>query len=164
MSTDTTRDRILSLIATAGPITAASLAEELHVTSAGVRRHLLALIEDDLIEEHDHAGPHVRGRGRPARAFVATHEGQQALASAYANVAVDDVDFLRDPGSLNEFVEAKAAELERTLAASVPQDAPMGERVDALAVALGPQHRRVASMRSCAGPRLGKEARAQLQA
>jgi predicted ArsR family transcriptional regulator len=139
MTTDTTRDRVLSLVVSAGPITAATLAKELGVTPAAIRRHLGALIEDGHIVDHDRPGPQVRGRGRPARSFVATPEGQQALASAYADVAVDAMAFLRDHGDLEAFVEKKAGELERVLAASVPADGPMDERVQALADALGSQ-------------------------
>lgn len=137
MSADTTRDRVLSLIATAGPITAAALAEELGVTPAGVRRHLAHLSEAGHIVDHEPAGHHARGRGRPARSFVATPEGQRALTSAYRDVAVDAVEFLRGTGGLDEFVEAKAEELEQALARAIDPDAPMERKVEALAAALG---------------------------
>lgn len=139
MSGDTTRDRVLGLIASAGPITAAALAEELGVTPAGVRRHLSALADDALITEHEQPGTHVRGRGRPAKSYVATTEGQRSLASAYSSVAVDAVAFLREHGQLDEFVEAKAAELETRLRESMPADATMEERVAALSRALAEQ-------------------------
>jgi predicted ArsR family transcriptional regulator len=45
--------------------------------------------------------------------------------------------YLRDQGALEAFVEAKAGELERAVSPSVPADAPMEERVAALATALG---------------------------
>lgn len=137
MSADTTRDRVLSLIATAGPITAAALAQELGVTAAGVRRHLTSLEDAGHIVDHEPPGVHARGRGRPARSFVATQAGQQALASAYQDVAVDALGYLRDHGGLEEFVEAKARELETVLERSVDHDAPLGQRVTALASALG---------------------------
>ncbi|MFW2514082.1 helix-turn-helix transcriptional regulator [Demequina sp. SO4-13] len=136
MGNDTTRDRVLGLIATAGPITASTLAVELGVTSAGVRRHLGALSESGLIEEHEPAGTHVRGRGRPAKSYVATTEGQQSLATAYTSVAVDAMGFMREHGQLDEFVAAKSAELELALSAAVPAGAPMSERVAALSGAL----------------------------
>lgn len=139
MSKDTTRDRVLSLIASAGPITASSLAAELGLTPAGVRRHLSALIEDEYITEHEQPGPVNRGRGRPSRSYVATPEGQESLASAYTGVAVDALDFMREHGGLDEFIELKAAELEKSLAVSVPTDGTMEQRVDALAEALGDQ-------------------------
>jgi predicted ArsR family transcriptional regulator len=137
MTADTTRDRVLSLIVTAGPITAATLANELGVTSAAIRRHLTSLEDEGHIADHEQPGAHIRGRGRPARSFVATSEGQQALASAYAEVAVDAMGFLRKAGELEAFVEAKSAQLEAELTAAVPKDAPMEVRVQALSDALG---------------------------
>lgn len=137
MTTDTTHDRVLSLVVSAGPITAATVAHELGVTSAAIRRHLGALLDDGHIVEHEQAGTHVRGRGRPARSYVATHEGQQALASAYSDVAVGAMEYLRTRGDLDAFVEAQASELERELASAVPVGGPMIHRVEALAGALG---------------------------
>jgi predicted ArsR family transcriptional regulator len=137
MTADTTRDRVLSLIVTAGPITAATLATELGVTSAAIRRHLTSLEDEGHIVGHEPRGPLLRGRGRPARSFVATPEGQQALASAYAEVAVDAMGFLRQHGELDAFVESKSAQLEAELALAVPKELPMAERVQALADAMG---------------------------
>ncbi|WP_296664763.1 helix-turn-helix domain-containing protein [Demequina sp.] len=137
MSADTTRDRVLSLIATAGPITAAALARELGVTPAGVRRHLGSLLDAGHIVDHEPAGSHVRGRGRPARSYVATSEGQRALTSAYRDVAVDALASLRDAGALEAFVEGKAKELETALARAVDPAAPMERKVASLAAALG---------------------------
>ncbi|WP_084102652.1 metalloregulator ArsR/SmtB family transcription factor [Demequina sp. NBRC 110051] len=139
MASDTTRDRVLGLIASAGPITAAWLAEELGVTPAGVRRHLGALVDDGLIAEQDQPGTHVRGRGRPAKSYVATTEGQRSLTTAYSAVAVDAVTFMREHGNLDEFVEGKLAQLEASVRDSVPSEAPMDERVQALAAALADQ-------------------------
>ncbi|WP_062296157.1 helix-turn-helix transcriptional regulator [Demequina maris] len=137
MHADTTRDRVLSLIATAGPITAAALATELGVTPAGVRRHLSSLEDSGYIVDHEPPGQQVRGRGRPARSFVATNEGQRALASAYRDVAVDAMSALRDSGGLEAFVEAKAKELEDAVSSCVDPDAPLARKVDDLAAALG---------------------------
>ncbi len=136
MAADTTRDRILSLIATAGPITAAYLATELGVTAAGIRRHLTALEDAGHIVDHEPPGKLVRGRGRPARSFVATPEGQRALTSAYRGVAVDALAFMRDHGGLTDFIEAKAHELEQDLAPSVDPDSPIDQKVGAIASAL----------------------------
>ena len=137
MTADTTKDRVLSLIVSAGPITAATLAHELGVTSAAIRRHLSALILEGHIVDHEATGTHVRGRGRPAQSYVATPDGQQALASAYAEVAVDAMGFLRESGELGAFIDAKALQLEAELSPFVPKDAPMETRVQALSDALG---------------------------
>jgi len=139
VATDTTRERILSLIASAGPITAAALADKLGLTSAAVRRHLGALMDDSLIADHDMPNAVDRGRGRPAKSFVATSVGQRALQSAYSDVAREAMSYLRDRGDLDEFVEAQAARLEASLADAVNHDAPMAERVEALSEALAEQ-------------------------
>lgn len=136
MGADTTRDRVLGLIASAGPISASELAVELGVTPAGVRRHLGALAQDNLIAEHELPGNMPRGRGRPAKSYVVTTSGQSSLTTAYSSVAVDAVAFMREHGQLEAFVDAKAAELEGELAASVPEDGTLIERVHALSDAL----------------------------
>jgi len=133
---DSTRERILAMIVAAGPISASTVARQLGVTPAGIRRHLGALTDDNLIIEHDAPGGLLRGRGRPARTFVATAEGQRALGNAYSAVANDALAFLRRRGELDEFVEGRVQELEAVLASSVPHDAPIEERVAALSAAL----------------------------
>jgi predicted ArsR family transcriptional regulator len=139
VATDTTRERILSLIASAGPITAATLAEKLGLTSAAVRRHLGALMDDGLIADHDVPGPADRGRGRPAKSFVATAVGQRTLQADYSDVAREAMTYLRESGDLPAFVEAHAARLEASLAGAVDRDAPITVRVEALSEALAAQ-------------------------
>lgn len=139
MAQDTTRERVLSLIASAGPITAATLADELRLTPAAVRRHLVALHEDDSIAEHDIPGPVDRGRGRPARAYVATAQGQRSLQSAYTEVAHEALDFMREHGSLDDFVAAHSERLEALLGDAVNPSDPMDKRVADLAAALAEQ-------------------------
>lgn len=137
MSTDeSTHERVLGLIVSAGPIAAADLAVRLGLTPAGIRRHLTHLIEAGHIAEHEIPGHHERGRGRPARAYVATPEGQKALSSTYATVGVDALDFLRGTGGLAAFVAEQARRLEGALGAGIDPTAPLSSRVDALAAAL----------------------------
>jgi predicted ArsR family transcriptional regulator len=132
-SDETTRQRVLGLIVSQGPVTAAEMAERLGVTPAGIRRHLAHLDEAGHIAEHEVPGAHDRGRGRPARAYVATAAGQRALGSAYANVAVDALAFLRDNGDLDAFVAAESLALETALASAVDPSSPLADRVQAVA-------------------------------
>ena len=90
-----TRERVLELVATAGPVSAADLASTLGLTSAAVRRHLALLEDDDLVAVHD-AGHPTGLRGRPARRYVATSAGQGELSGTYADLATDALRFLRD--------------------------------------------------------------------
>jgi predicted ArsR family transcriptional regulator len=133
---ESTRERVLGIVVSAGPITASDLADRLGVTPAGIRRHLTHLTEVGHITEHEIPGHLERGRGRPARAYVATPEGQRALESACASVAIDALAFLRAEGALEVFVAQESQRLEDALADAVNPSAPMSERVDALASAL----------------------------
>jgi predicted ArsR family transcriptional regulator len=134
-----TRDRVLHAISERGPITAAALAEELGFTPTAVRRHLENLVEDHLIVERELAHGH-RGRGRPARAYVLSEAGHQALESDYDHLATQALRFLAEeagPGAVRRFAEARVGELEQRYAAELAAagtDTPA--RVDALVAAL----------------------------
>ena len=52
-----TRQRVLSLVATGGPVSAAELAERLDLTPAAIRRHLGVLEATDQIVVHEAPGP-----------------------------------------------------------------------------------------------------------
>lgn len=131
-----TRQRVLGLVVSAGPVPAVDLARNLGLTPAGIRRHLGALIERGFIVEHEAPGSEVRGRGRPAKCYVATQEGQKALSSAYATVAVNSLDYLRRTGGLAVFVDEEASRLEKALREVVNPEESLEERVNALAEAL----------------------------
>ncbi|MDR1187467.1 MAG: helix-turn-helix domain-containing protein [Bifidobacteriaceae bacterium] len=92
----TTRAQILGLIVTDGPISAVEIADALTLAAAGIRRHLGELEADGLIEHHDGPGPAgaPRGRGRPARYFVATAAAHQALRQEIPSLAVEAIEFL----------------------------------------------------------------------
>lgn len=134
-----TRDRVLHAISERGPITAAALAEELGFTPTAVRRHLENLVEDHLIVERELAHGH-RGRGRPARAFVLSEAGHQALESDYDHLATQALRFLAEeagPQAVRRFAEARVGELEQRYAAELAAaGSDTAARVDALVAAL----------------------------
>lgn len=95
----TTRRRVLQLVASDGPVTAADLARELGLTAPAVRRHL-GLLEDEgkiSVRETGAGGAPVR-RGRPARRYVVTSGGQAELAGGYQEIASQVLRYLRDHG------------------------------------------------------------------
>ncbi|MCL1872303.1 MAG: helix-turn-helix domain-containing protein [Promicromonosporaceae bacterium] len=92
---ESTRRRVLELVASDGPVTAADLAARLGLTSAGVRRHLAQLEEDGTITVHATPGIGPVRRGRPARAYVVTAHGQTELHDAYSDIAVQALRHLR---------------------------------------------------------------------
>ncbi len=98
-SVESTRRRVLELVASDGPVTAAELAARLGLTSAGVRRHLAQLEEDSTITVHvARGGQGPARRGRPARAYVVTSSGQAELHDAYSELAVQALRHLRAAG------------------------------------------------------------------
>jgi len=109
-----TREQILRLVVADGPITAAELAERLELTSAGVRRHVGALEAADQIAVHRVPGGH-RGRGRPARHYVATESGHRALSNAYSALSVDALRYLVDvvgADAVDGFADVRGQRLE----------------------------------------------------
>ncbi|GAB3445997.1 transcriptional regulator [Phycicoccus ginsengisoli] len=134
-----TRDRVLQAISEQGPITAATLAEELGLTAPAVRRHLDNLAEAGLIAERESTHG-VRGRGRPARAYVLSDAGHQALESDYDHLATQALRFLAaeaGDGAVRRFAESRVGELEQRYAGELAEAGPdTGARVDALVAAL----------------------------
>ncbi|UZN05008.1 helix-turn-helix transcriptional regulator [Cellulomonas sp. S1-8] len=134
-----TRRRILQLVAADGPVSAADLAAALDLAAAGVRRHLQALEHAERVTVHD--GPAgARGRGRPARRYVVTGQGQAALSHRYAEIAADALHFLAHsagPQAVQQFAEQRVRELEQRHAGAVDAAGPdVAARAEALAQAL----------------------------
>ncbi|HMO10478.1 MAG TPA: helix-turn-helix domain-containing protein [Actinotalea sp.] len=136
-----TRDRILHLVVEAGPISVLELARDLHLTPAGVRRHVAALEEAGHLAVHAARGTGHAGRGRPARRYVATVQAQAALDCSYADLAQDALAYLArvgGPAAVDAFAEHRAAELEALVGPALPST-DLRARTDELAAALSGQ-------------------------
>lgn len=149
-----TRQRLLELIATDGPISAVELAAALDLSAAGVRRHLSVLEQNGQIAPHTGTGTGPARRGRPARRFVVATRGQHDLEHRYAEIAADALAFLASSAG-TEAVERFAAErvrgLEQQIAPAVEAaGSDMTARAQALARALD-DHGYAASARPVAG-------------
>lgn len=136
-----TRQRVLQLVASEGPIAAADLAGRLDLTPAAIRRHLGVLESTSQIAVHEGAGAGPARRGRPARRYVATATGQSALSHRYAEIATQALRFLSDTAgaaAVEGFAEQRVAELEHRLADRLvgTSDQDVATRVEALADAL----------------------------
>ncbi|MDR0592408.1 MAG: helix-turn-helix domain-containing protein [Bifidobacteriaceae bacterium] len=138
----TTRAQILRMIVTEGPVSAVEIAARLDLAAAGIRRHLGELEGDGLIEPHAGPGPadRQRGRGRPARHFVATAGAHRALAQDTPSLAVEAIEFLGQAAgreAIGGFAGQRARRLEERYAQAVAEAGPgPGERVNALAEAM----------------------------
>ena len=106
-----TRQRVLQIVAAAGPVSAAELAAQLDLAPAGIRRHLGVLEATDQIAVHDGmSAPKVRGR--PARRYVVTSRGQAALSHRYSELASQALRFLAETGgdvAVREFATRRVA-------------------------------------------------------
>ncbi|HTR68765.1 MAG TPA: metalloregulator ArsR/SmtB family transcription factor [Mycobacteriales bacterium] len=133
-----TRDRVLTSLLEHGPSTATELAERLGLTCAGIRRHLDAALADGIIvaREERVAGP--RGRGRPAKRFSLSEAGHDAGPTAYDDVAVEALRYLREEvgeEAVEDFARRRMAEWEARYAERISA-LPLDERAGALAQAL----------------------------
>ncbi|WP_374115830.1 helix-turn-helix transcriptional regulator [Kineococcus sp. TRM81007] len=137
-----TRTRVHAAAAELGPVSAARIAELLGLTGAAVRRHLDAMVAEGVLEAREPAPGRRRGRGRPAREFVVSSAGHDAMTSGYDELAVAALTHLaavQGPDAVTGFAEQRFAALGERLAASVDPVAPVPERVRALAAALAAQ-------------------------
>ncbi|MEU6441124.1 metalloregulator ArsR/SmtB family transcription factor [Streptomyces sp. NPDC047046] len=93
-----TRNRVVRSILHHGPSTVAELAERLGLTQAAVRRHLDALLAEELVEARDRRVYGARGRGRPAKVFALTDCGRDALDQSYDQLAAEALRFIAAQG------------------------------------------------------------------
>jgi len=134
-----TRERVLQLVASAGPVAAPALAAKLHLTGAGIRRHLGALKVDGQIVVHDGVGVAPVRRGRPARHYVVTAHGQAALSNTYSELAAQALRFLAEvagPSAVEAFAASRGRSFESRYAAVCSADGGVQARVNALALVL----------------------------
>ena len=113
---DSTRARVLDLIVEKGPVSAAQLAAVLDLPPAAVRRHITALEEAGEIQVHTAASPGKRGRGRPARHYVATRSARTTFAEGYSEIANRALSYLQQVAgdkALDSFAASRGRDLER---------------------------------------------------
>lgn len=118
-----TRERVLALIMERGSATAAGLARVLQLTPAAVRRHLASLQEQGLITTRERRSNQARGRGRPAKTYVATDKGRAEFGAAYDTLAIEVLSYLaaqNGPESIAQFARQRIAQLEQRLAGALP--------------------------------------------
>jgi predicted ArsR family transcriptional regulator len=138
-----TRDRVSALLLQHGPQTATELAERLHLSPAGIRRHLDALASTGRVEERTAPQPH-RGRGRPARRFTLTESGRSAFPHAYDDLALTALRHVAasgGPDAVRAVAEQQLAGLEERCSTAVAEATKAGggapvDRAQVLASAL----------------------------
>lgn len=137
VETEQTRQKVLDLIVEKGPVTAATLAKILKLTTAAVRRHVTALEMDGLIETYDSNPNSKRGRGRPARHYIATGKGRRGLSDDYSELANKAISFIAQmagPEAVDSFAAARSRDIERRYAPII-REAGSDPRSRAMALA-----------------------------
>lgn len=153
-----TRDRVARSILDHGPSTVADLAKRLGLTQAAVRRHLDALLAEDVVQAREQRVYGARTRGRPAKVFALTDCGRDAFDQSYDQLAVDALDWIaRTVGDeavarfARERIEAQAGAYRAAVEAADPR-----ERTQALAAALSADGY-AATARSAPGQQQGEQ-------
>ncbi|MCD8552145.1 MAG: transcriptional regulator [Shewanella xiamenensis] len=86
-----TTDKIIQLLKLHGPLTAKTLAEELALTTMGVRQHLQALEEAGDVDIEDR----VEGRGRPTRYWGLTEQSRTHFADRHSELSLQLIDSVK---------------------------------------------------------------------
>lgn len=153
-----TRNRVARSILDHGPSTVADLAKRVGLTQAAVRRHLDALVSDDVVEAREQRVYGARTRGRPAKVFALTDCGRDAFDQSYDKLAADALRFIAESGgdeAVLAFARARMAAMGEAYRTAVEAAAPEG-RTEALAKALSADGY-AAMARSAPGPQQGEQ-------
>src|SRR5438094_3972973 len=127
-------DRLLVLLKTRGPQTAADLGKATGVTGEAARQQLVRLASDGLVV----ATAEPRGVGRPAQVWALTDAGNARFPDAHAELTAQLIRSIRTQlgeDVLDRLIESRAAESRASYAAALEGAADLGERVSRLAEA-----------------------------
>ncbi|MBO1335302.1 metalloregulator ArsR/SmtB family transcription factor [Streptomyces sp. VRA16 Mangrove soil] len=154
-----TRNRVARSILDHGPSTVADLATRLGLTQAAVRRHLDALVADDVVEPREQRVYGTRTRGRPAKVFALTDCGRDAFDQSYDKLAAEALRWIKERAGGDEalvsFARARIAAQAAPYKAAIEAAAPE-ERAQALAKALSADGY-AATARSAPPPHRGEQ-------
>jgi predicted ArsR family transcriptional regulator len=127
-----TSDRILFLLKTRGPLTAAALARQIGITPMGVRQHLARLALDELVAHVDER----RSVGRPKRHWQLTAKAEARFPDSHAQVTVEllgAVGKLFGEAGLDRLIAERERETLVRYASSLSRAKSLSARVRALA-------------------------------
>jgi predicted ArsR family transcriptional regulator len=135
-----TRDRVAQLLLERGAATAAELGGLLGLSPAAIRKHLDAMLADELVETREVRSTAPRGRGRPAKAFVLTAAARESFPHFYDGIATAALRWIArhgGPEAVTAFAASQVEALEERCRAAMREagDEPLA-RAEALAEAL----------------------------
>lgn len=134
-----TREAVVRLLLSGGPMTAAALAERVGFSPAAIRRHLDQLLAEGAIISREASTIGRRGRGRPARTYLLTEIGRTRLPHAYDSLAIEALEFLADaagPDAVTAFARRRAEGLIEGVRDQLASAQDVPARAEILAAAL----------------------------
>lgn len=126
------RERLLHLLKTKGPQTAAALAKRLGMTAVAARQHLEPLEADGLVSYDERS----RGVGRPAREWRLTEKAAARFPDSHGELAVAMLESMRQAfgeEGLDRLVALRTRAQIRAYRERVSPRAPLHRKVAALA-------------------------------
>lgn len=119
-----TRRKILLILLEHAPVIASDIAEQLRLSTAGVRRHLDNLVEEGLAEAADpRQNPYEpKMRGRPAKTYRLTDKGRSIFGHEYDSLAVSALTTLREIGGEEAVRKFAQKRIEAIVQGVVPAD------------------------------------------
>jgi predicted ArsR family transcriptional regulator len=132
MHTQTSSDRILYLLKTRGPQTAAILGEALEMTAMGARQHLQKLEHAGLVQHFERA----EQVGRPRQYWQLTGSAQAEFPDRHADLSLALIENVRElfgDEGLDQLIEQREKSTERLYREQLGICSTLGERVAKLA-------------------------------
>ncbi|HFB64813.1 MAG TPA: transcriptional regulator [Aeromonadales bacterium] len=131
-STESSQHKIRYLLKTRGPLTAASMAEKLELTSMGARQHLLKLTKTGDITSYLKA----EGRGRPKRFWMLTQRGQSYFPDRHEDLTLELIDSIEQvfgEQGLEKLIAVRETETLNKYQARLVSCCNLSEKVETLA-------------------------------
>lgn len=125
-------DRLLFLLKTRGPQTAAELGAALQITAEAVRQQLLRLSEEGLVD----AKSEVRGVGRPAQVYHLAPAAQKRFPDAHAELTAQLIGEIRDvlgEDAMEKLIRAREAATRKRYGALLGSEQSLAKRIARLA-------------------------------
>jgi predicted ArsR family transcriptional regulator len=127
-------ERLLVLLKTRGPQTAAELGAAMGLTGEAARQQLVRLATDGFVS----AAAEARGVGRPVQVWSLTAAGNARFPDGHAELTAHLIDSIRTQFGeevLDRLIESKAAESKAAYAVALQGAASLAEKVERLAEA-----------------------------
>jgi predicted ArsR family transcriptional regulator len=134
MELSKSQEEILHRLKTRGPQSVKILANQLHMTTMGIRQHLAELEQTNLVTRTKEER---QTRGRPVHHWKLTQQGHQQFPDSHSQISLDLINVIRNKlgeSALDNLIEARSEQVfeEYREAIGHPED-ELGSKIDILA-------------------------------